>query len=335
MGKPMSTLLAHLPRPSPEKNGWPWTVESDPLPPAMPDGKPWPKISIVTPSYNQGQFIEETIRSVLLQNYPNLEYIIMDGGSTDNSLEIIKKYEPWLAYWVSEKDGGQVDAINKGCKVSNGDLIGWQNSDDYYLPNSFYSLGENFVLGVNADVYHGVSMYIDESGREIRKLSVGKDYSLDEFANDFPLLEFGNHSMLFRAALFPEKVLISNDYRMAFDVDFLISCALNRFKFKYVNGLQGIWRQHDDIRSIKEVSTTQIEMLSIYQSLLIRTRNNRVLYNAVKRNFSKYLTYLYREADASIYIEAFTKYLKSCGYFSPGIKPYLRYFVTYKNARVG
>jgi len=129
--------LAELPPPPPDKTGWPWTEETPSLPETMPDGSPWPRISIVTPSYNQGQFIEETIRSVLLQGYPNLEYIIMDGGSTDNSVEIIKKYEPWLAYWVSEKDRGQSHAINKGFEKSTGEIMAWINSDDYYVSGAF------------------------------------------------------------------------------------------------------------------------------------------------------------------------------------------------------
>jgi glycosyltransferase involved in cell wall biosynthesis len=103
----------------------------------MPNGQPWSRLSIVTPSYNQGQFIEETIRSILLQGYPNLEYIIIDGGSTDSSVGIIRRYEPWLAYWVSEPDRGQSHAINKGFQKASGSILAYLNSDDIYYPGSF------------------------------------------------------------------------------------------------------------------------------------------------------------------------------------------------------
>jgi glycosyltransferase involved in cell wall biosynthesis len=105
----------------------------------MPDRAEWPRISIVTPSFNQAEFLEETIRSVLLQGYPNLEYFVIDGGSKDASPEIIKKYEPWLAGWTSERDRGQSHAINKGFARCTGDLLTFQNSDDFYLPGAFLS----------------------------------------------------------------------------------------------------------------------------------------------------------------------------------------------------
>ena len=105
------------------RKGWPWSEESSFLSKLKSDGSEWPRITIVTPSYNQGRFIEETIRSVLLQNYPNLEYIIIDGGSNDNTLEIIKKYEPWITYWISEPDKGQSDAINKGFQKATGYMV--------------------------------------------------------------------------------------------------------------------------------------------------------------------------------------------------------------------
>ena len=113
----------------------------------------YPKISIITPSYNQGQFLEETICSVLDQGYPSLEYIVIDGGSTDNSGEIIQKYAPHLAYWVSEKDSGQVEAIQKGFDRATGDVVAWLNSDDVYMPGTLDKIGAAFHDMDTAFVY--------------------------------------------------------------------------------------------------------------------------------------------------------------------------------------
>ena len=102
----------------------------------------YPKISVITPSYNQVLFIEETICSVLSQGYPNLEYIVIDGGSTDGTIDVIRKYEPYLTYWISEQDRGQSEALNKGFKISTGDWLAWLNSDDIYLPGALLKIAE-------------------------------------------------------------------------------------------------------------------------------------------------------------------------------------------------
>jgi glycosyltransferase involved in cell wall biosynthesis len=122
----------------------------------------YPKISIVTPSYNQGKYIEQTIRSIINQGYPNLEYIIIDGGSTDNTIEIIKKYESHISYWVSERDNGQSDAINKGLRKCTGDIFNWINSDDYLQEDALFKIAEYFIKNPSTDMLCGWCSFFGE-----------------------------------------------------------------------------------------------------------------------------------------------------------------------------
>lgn len=138
--------LHELPSPPPGKHGWPWTVESPQLPATQPDGNPWPRISIVTPSFNQPDTIEETIRSILLQGYPDLEYIVMDGGSKPEVTAIIEKYRPWMAKYESGPDGGQAAGINKGMSFSTGVLANWINSDDFLQPRALHKVAIGYTL---------------------------------------------------------------------------------------------------------------------------------------------------------------------------------------------
>ena len=149
------------------KSGWPWTVEPSQLLHHKQVDPNWPKISIVTPSYNQGKFIEETIRSVLLQGYPDIEYIIIDGGSNDETTDILKKYEPWLSYWVSEPDRGQSHALNKGFARATGEIFAYINSDDLYERGALEVAGRTFVNQKQSDLLAGECTIFDDQ-KEIR-----------------------------------------------------------------------------------------------------------------------------------------------------------------------
>jgi glycosyltransferase involved in cell wall biosynthesis len=159
--------LSMLPAPPPGKSGWPWTESTDPVPERMPDGRPWPRISVVTPSFNQASFLEATLRSVLLQGYPNLEYLVFDGGSADGSVTILRQYGPWLAGWISEADRGQSDAVNKGFARATGEIFGWLNSDDLYQPGALAHVGRHFTAAPECALLYGRGSTIDESGNTI------------------------------------------------------------------------------------------------------------------------------------------------------------------------
>src|SRR6266403_137373 len=138
------TLVSVAEHPWPNLQHWPWRFQSPVVPAKMPSGKSWPRISIVTPSYQQGEFIEQTIRSVLMQGYPNLEYIVVDGGSTDYTQTVLRRYSCELDVCISEADGGQADAINKGFQRSTGEILAWLNSDDMHLPTTLVEVAMAF-----------------------------------------------------------------------------------------------------------------------------------------------------------------------------------------------
>lgn len=138
-----------------------------------------PLVSIVTPSFNQARYLEQTLRSVLEQDHPRLEYIVIDGASKDGSVEIIRKYQNRFAFWVSEKDSGQAEAINKGLSRANGGIVAWLNSDDYYLPGTISSAVRVFEENPDVVLIYGDMLAVDERGRTINLLKYGQ-YSLQD-----------------------------------------------------------------------------------------------------------------------------------------------------------
>lgn len=212
--------LADLPLPPAGKTGWPWTEESQTHSDEWEDGFPWPKISVVMPSYNQVKYIEETIRSVLLQGYSNLEFIVFDGGSTDGAVQILEKYDPWLTYWVSEPDRGQSHAINKGIRRATGEIIFWTNSDDICLPDAFTKVAKAFVDHPHIKLVTGQARLIDQHSNIIGEL---KSYYIDweEIATN-PGNSIRQVSSFFAKELFTEVGMLDENVNLAMDTDLLL-----------------------------------------------------------------------------------------------------------------
>lgn len=205
----------------------------------------YPKISIITPSYNQGEFLERTILSVLNQNYPNLEYIIIDGGSDDNSVEVIKKYEKYLYYWVSEKDKGQGDALNKGFLKATGEIIGWQNSDDIYLPNAFNKAVDMFERS-DADVVFGDKFNINQEDKITRRF---KFTSFCLISYWYCRMSLSNQSAFWRKELFSDIGMIDVNLSFIMDFDFFLRAGIKNKKFKHIESFLGAFRLHKNSKS--------------------------------------------------------------------------------------
>ena len=201
-----------------------------------------PKLSIITPSFNQGRFLEETILSVLNQDYPNLEYIIIDGGSTDNSVDIIQKYESRLSYWVSEKDRGQAHAINKGLVRATGEIVGWINSDDVYLPWTFRSAIRAFHARPSVDLIWGSRILIGANS-EVLGFSPARG-----FAPESMVFCINSETAFWRRKLHDSVGFLDEDLQFAMDLDFF--ARIHKVaRTAYLRGFQGCFRCYGDNKS--------------------------------------------------------------------------------------
>lgn len=238
--------LAELPKPPANRAGWPWTEESARVPEAMPDGKPWPKISVVTPLLNHRPFIEETIRSILLQGYPDIEHIIVDGGSIDGSFGLIERYSPWVKCIV-QKGEGQSAAVNRGLRLAAGDLIGWQNSDDFYGPDSFRQVALAADLSPDCEIFNGmVRGFQGQDSRPPWLFENCVEFSQERFLKEMCVM---NQSMFFRRTIFERGVYLKDDLHYAMDQDFFWRLSLEGFHYCLVPSLTGYYRQHENAKS--------------------------------------------------------------------------------------
>jgi GT2 family glycosyltransferase len=251
-------------------------------------------MSVVTPSYNQGQFIEETIRSILLQGYPDLEFIIIDGSSTDNTVEILRKYETWITFWVSEKDRGQAHALNKGFRKSTGLWVGWQNSDDYYGMNAFERCTSVAPQYPDVDVLHGTSHFIEENGRIINTIFT-ENFTPAERPDSFPLFNFSNQSMFFNRRIFDRGVFIDERYKHAMDNEFFLRLIISGCKFRFVPGMTGICRVHRAAKTFYQEEISLLEVAAICTNILESGDCSPDIQSLALRGFRSVLIALFRK----------------------------------------
>lgn len=219
-----------------------------------------PLVSIVTPSFNQAVYLEETILSVLGQTYPRIEYIIIDGASQDGSLEIIRKYAGKLAHWISEKDKGQTDAINKGFALARGEFLAWLNSDDTLLPNAVEEAVDFLQAHPEVGLVYGDANYIDEKRRVIGKFSAAQ--------TDLPRLRRGyvhipQQASFFRKSLWDQVGPLDDSFFFAMDYDLWTRLAAVS-ELKYLPRTWANFRLHADAKTITADDRCWPEMLRVH-----------------------------------------------------------------------
>jgi glycosyltransferase involved in cell wall biosynthesis len=227
----------------------------------------YPTISIVTPSYNQGSYLEKTILSVLNQEYPNIEYIVIDGGSKDNSLDIIKKYEKHLKYWVSEPDRGQSHAINKGFSHATGDLLTWLNSDDCYMRGALWTLATMAITNPEASAFVGAGRVIDETGNILCYKEPPQPITMETLYRWSNGGFFMQPSSIFRRTAWELVGPLDENVHIAFDVDLWLRMAKAGCRFVSSDSLLSTALRH------KNAKTTAFYAFSVIDIAIVVMRH--------------------------------------------------------------
>jgi len=291
-----------------------------------------PKITIVTPSYNSGKYLEATILSVIEQNYSNLEFIIIDGGSTDGSLEIIQKYDKNVSFWISEKDKGQSEAINKGFAKTTGNIVTWLNSDDVLMPGALHKVASYFKDNERAGVIHGKTILFGETQKELLRGAEADHSGCQYFAG----MSFPQPSSFFRKEVLDQIGFLDPQWHYGMDYDFFLRAACIA-PFLRVEDTFSKYRLHIESKSMNAPRKFASEWQFIFSKFLRSIENSEEVVHRMKMlncysegtdyykiskkfephfllaTFSYFLyyqiTFLYKSGDvAAVY--KFTRYLR-------------------------
>jgi glycosyltransferase involved in cell wall biosynthesis len=226
----------------------------------------YPRISIVTPSYNQGKYIEETIQSVLRQEYPNLEYIIIDGGSTDNTIEIIKTYQEHLAYWVSERDSGQSNAINKGITRCTGEIFNWLNSDDLLIPNALLTVAKTWKENPGRIISGGTEFF---NNKGVFKTVNAAEQTLRNFIRFWEATDFqwAQQSTFVPLASLKKIGGIREDLKYCMDYNMMVRLLMEGLQASYVKETLARFRFHTESKTVGQTEEFRLERVEMLRNI--------------------------------------------------------------------
>ncbi len=228
----------------------------------------FPRISVVVPSFNQGRFLGKTITSIIEQNYPNLELIVVDGGSSDETLEVIHRFAMHIKWWVSEADGGQANAINKGMAQATGEILAWLNSDDCLMPGALTRVARHFMKFSKTDVVYGHRVLINEAGQDVGKWILPGHQKFILTYIDF----IAQETMFWRKDIWQKAgCRLDESYRFAMDWEMIRRFIQADASFKLIPAFLGQFRMHDRQKSNAKIETDGFREMEIIRN---QCRNN-------------------------------------------------------------